>query len=410
MAKSGEKKSSGKKRPRKEGHTQGNKKRKHSKRTIDKTLVEEVPERQTISEGSPLSTARTIVTPGRTPSLTPRIDDRSRQLSNELEEVHQRSYLERMAEMAQSERPTINDIIRNELYYHTPEPNMQFTTPFTPINSRAQENPSIEENPSTQENPSIMRRQVTPQTSPIAGSPAAALNTVFDLEGFIPGLEAIICGKDGIEKGIPIGQVRTDPMPKRIVLASFNEGGAIMRRVVDYSSQGIKMDTKDPKYKVYRGASLKKGDIIYRLGWENLKDEEEGRKVFAAMAEKGWTTGWGIRSYDHLKKAKYIRSVVAASRRRQLLAQEGDDPYQENRGYVRNQANAEQLGEAMVKANGDIGPIARGLEELAGRSIGAGQNRIREIGDDFVELLARIADEAILALGHFQEGITKWKG
>jgi hypothetical protein len=86
-------------------------------------------------------------------------------------------------------------------------------------------------------------------------------------------------GRDGIEKEVPIGQVRSDPQPKRSALASFNEGGAIMRRVVDYDCQGIKITTKDARYKAYPGASLKIKDIIYRKGWEKMPEAEKGEKI-----------------------------------------------------------------------------------------------------------------------------------
>jgi hypothetical protein len=106
---------------------------------------------------------------------------------------------------------------------------------------------------------------VISQTSSIVDSSAAALNIVFDLEEFISSLETIICDKDDIEKRISIDQVRTDLMSKRIMLSSFNESETIMRRIVNYSSQEIKMNVKNSKYKIYREASLKKKNIIYRL-------------------------------------------------------------------------------------------------------------------------------------------------
>jgi hypothetical protein len=98
---------------------------------------------------------------------------------------------------------------------------------------------------------------------------------------------------------------------------------------------------------------------------------------------------------------------VTASRRRQLLTQEKNDSYQKNREYVRNQTNAEQLDEVMIKTNENIESIARELKELTNRSIETEQNRIREIDDDFVELLTKIADEIILILKHFQKKIIK---
>ncbi len=256
--------------------------------------------------------------------------------------------------------------------------------------------------------------QLTSNTSPVAEnqddqqSHLTTTNTALDLEGFLPGLEAIICGRGDIDRGIPIGQVRSDPEPKRIVLAFFNEGGVIMRRVVDYDSQGRQIKAKDSRYKIYKGASLTTKDIIYRKGWEGITKAEEGKKVFDAMASKGWTKGWGFRSFEHMRKTKHTRAMMAMAKKRKASAAE-DDIYREFRGFKTGRVSTTTLRGQMDNANQTIQPLARQLNDLAILSTRAGQKETRELGDEFAEALARLNDEITLIMGTFQEGITEWR-
>jgi hypothetical protein len=97
--------------------------------------------------------------------------------------------------------------------------------------------------------------RITSNTSPIAEqSRSTLISTAFVLEDFLPDLEDIICGQNDIEKDIPIRQVRANPVPKRIVLDSFNEEATIRRGVVNYDCQENKIDAKNPLYKAYRRA------------------------------------------------------------------------------------------------------------------------------------------------------------
>lgn len=61
----------------------------------------------------------------------------------------------------------------------------------------------------------------------------------------------------------------------------------------------------------------------------------------------------------------------------------------------------------MIKTNKNIESIIKKLKELTNRNIETEQNRIKQIDDDFVELLTNIADEIILILKHFQKRIIK---
>jgi hypothetical protein len=87
---------------------------------------------------------------------------------------------------------------------------------------------------------------------------------IFDLKDFLSSLKTIIFDKDEIEKDVLIDQVQADFISKRIVLKSFNESEAIMRRIVDFDNQENKISTKSVEYKIYKDASLKIRNIIYR--------------------------------------------------------------------------------------------------------------------------------------------------
>ncbi len=81
------------------------------------------------------------------------------------------------------------------------------------------------------------------------------------LEG--PEINDIIFAKHA-KRGIPVGVVKEDPEPRRIVMASFNRVGAIRRVVTRYSKDGTIIERQDDKN--FRGASLTRKDIVYRTG------------------------------------------------------------------------------------------------------------------------------------------------
>jgi hypothetical protein len=105
---------------------------------------------------------------------------------------------------------------------------------------------------------------MTLQSSSVVSLIIEISNAIFDLKDFLSELETIIFERDEIEKDISIDQVRFDSQLKQIMLASFNENDVIMRRVIEYDNEEQKIDVKKRTYRVYREASLKTKNIIYR--------------------------------------------------------------------------------------------------------------------------------------------------
>jgi hypothetical protein len=245
-----------KKRSKNEKRTHKNKRRKRDKRVIEKSVIRKMlePSSEIISDEFSLSFARTIIISERSSSIAPQLefDDRVRQLSNELKEVRRQYQMKRMKELIQSRHHSVNETTRDEYDLDTSDRIMrEKIISFTFINTASREiyefGPSLA---STQQ--SI--RSVLNNNS-----------TVFDLEEFLSELEKIIfSSEENIEKEIPIRQVRTDSESKRLVLTSFNEEETIMRRVMKYDSHENKISIKDSRYKVYRKASLKTKNVIYR--------------------------------------------------------------------------------------------------------------------------------------------------
>ncbi|KAI9845301.1 MAG: hypothetical protein M1830_007548, partial [Pleopsidium flavum] len=86
--------------------------------------------------------------------------------------------------------------------------------------------------------------------------------------------------------GIPIGEVASDPTPRRIVLSGFDTQNAIMRRVVPCDTTGTKIKSGD-NYRDFRGSTIKREDIIYLKGWENVKkNDEEADKILTSLKSK----------------------------------------------------------------------------------------------------------------------------
>ena len=73
-----------------------------------------------------------------------------------------------------------------------------------------------------------------------------------DLDDAEGGLEDNTFTADlGLGEGIIVKEVKNDPSPHHIVLASFNVRSDVIRRVMDYAITGRPIHTKAPNYKAY---------------------------------------------------------------------------------------------------------------------------------------------------------------
>jgi hypothetical protein len=239
-----------KKRRREEEKIRKNKKRKHDKKMIEKTVKRK--SLKMIFDEFSLSSARTVTTSERTFSLISYFNSRARQLSNELEKVRQRYQVKRMTKLNQSERLTIDEMLRYDYDLDISEHFTQIIIPFTSINTRTQTNMFVD------------THRMISQTSSIVDFSATISNAIFDLERFLSELETIIFDRDEIKKSVSIDQIRVDSQLKRIVLTSFNENDAIMRRMIKYDNEKRKLNIKNESYRVYREVSLKIKNIVYR--------------------------------------------------------------------------------------------------------------------------------------------------
>ncbi len=93
--------------------------------------------------------------------------------------------------------------------------------------------------------------------------------------------------------------------------------------------------------------------------------------------------------------------------KRKLLAQKKENSYQKIRDLERNEANAIIIKETMNNTNEDIESLTRRIKELIIVSQEAKKNQIKEIEDDFIEVLTKMRNETTLTLKHFQKKIIK---
>jgi hypothetical protein len=98
---------------------------------------------------------------------------------------------------------------------------------------------------------------------------------------------------------------------------------------------------------------------------------------------------------------------VTSVNKRKLLAQKKENSYQKIRDLERNEANAIIIKETMNNTNEDIESLTRRIKELIIVSQEAKKNQIKEIEDDFIEVLTKMRNETTLTLKHFQKKIIK---
>jgi hypothetical protein len=209
---------------------------------------------------------------------------------------------------------------------------------FTSINARIQTNMHIN------------THRIISQTSSIVDFSTAISNAIFDLKEFLSELETIIFDREKIKKNVSIDQMRADSQFKRIILASFNENDAIMRRMIKYDIERQKLNIKNESYRVYREIFLKIKNIVYRQKWKRLTKKNEERRVFEIISEKEWIKKWEYRLYDHMRKFKHIRNILSTTFKRKILFDERSDFYLKYRIYRRDRVSSAKVEKVMNEA------------------------------------------------------------
>jgi hypothetical protein len=121
-----------KKRFRNEKRAHEDRKRKRNKKIIHESIIPKstMSFSKIISDEFSLSSTRTIATS----SFASLHNDRARQLSNELKKVHRQYQAERMTELIQLRRSTINEMLRYEYDFNILKHLIQIVISFTFIN------------------------------------------------------------------------------------------------------------------------------------------------------------------------------------------------------------------------------------------------------------------------------------
>ncbi|KAA6406835.1 MAG: hypothetical protein FRX48_09333 [Lasallia pustulata] len=152
----------------------------------------------------------------------------------------------------------------------------------------------------------------------------------FNIEDLEEGEDVILekeINQKGIEQSIPIGVAKNDPVPKRLVMANFSMECSSMCRVIPFKikRRGIvtrisPTEQNQPTRRQYQGSTLAPKGVAYRRGWEGLRGEQEGEKLFKWLKARSYTKGWGYKDYHHMRRAKYLRAYLHDAR------QQTEDP------------------------------------------------------------------------------------
>lgn len=108
------------------------------------------------------------------------------------------------------------------------------------------------------------------------------------------------------EKAVLLGELRSDPISRRLVINFYNNVSVIIRRVVNYTSQKINIDEKDSQWQAYREVSVKVKDIIYRQGRDGTKLNSICRRIF-------WNVSHQIAGPRNSDPANALKKLIGLS-------------------------------------------------------------------------------------------------
>ncbi len=126
------------------------------------------------------------------------------------------------------------------------------------------------------------------------------------------------------------------------------------------------------------------------------------------MTNKGWTSDWGVRSFEHFKRRDTLELWWEQQTKTKTLAMKGEDPYMKTRTYKGNEISSTRAGQETNELIDRIEPIYRQLVEVNRKfREGSSEEKLSEV-DNFAETLARLSDEVILTTGAFTK--VHWNG
>ncbi len=234
-------------------------------------------------------------------------------------------------------------------------------------------------------------------------------NLVIVRRRFLSRLEAIIFERDEIKKNIFIDQVRANSQFKRIVLISFNENDVIMRRMIKYDNDEQKINVKMRIYRIYREASLKTRNIIYRQKWKRLTEEDEDRRVYEMMIDKKWIRNWKYRFYDHMRRSRHTRNILSIAFKRRTLFEENSDSYFEHRVYRKNQISTVETKSAMKEIIDEIESLTRQMKKSLKKIKSTVEDEKSKEIDNFAKELTRLTNAITMIMSKFAKEMNNWK-
>ncbi len=179
--------------------------------------------------------------------------------------------------------------------------------------------------------------------------------------------------------------------------------------MIEYDNDEQKIDVKKKIYRIYREASLKTKDIIYRQKWERLTKEDEDRRVYEMMIDKRWIRDWEYRFYDHMRRSRHTRIILSIAFKKRALFEKDNDSYFEHRTYRRNQISTVEAKSAMKEIIDEIESLTRQMKRSLKKIESTVEDeKLKEI-NNFAKELTRLTNAITMIMNKFAEEMNNWK-
>jgi hypothetical protein len=215
-------------------------------------------------------------------------------------------------------------------------------------------------------------------------------------------LQKFLFRNPGVGRGAILGQYAKDPEPKRIVIFTFSERGAIMRRVLPGDIHGNDITIKtDDRYVDIRGTGVKQSDVIYfpQYAARSRTDEGEREMVFETLRHLQFTEGWGYEDASHMKKHPTLRGQLM-----DVLERELNNNYSDFRPFDKThvptasiQAYVREVHETFRRHLNRMGDHYQDLQGSTGR------RNARSAASGFFEESQRLCDAILREMGNIRE-------
>ena len=202
--------------------------------------------------------------------------------------------------------------------------------------------------------------------------------------------EEDVLGEDddltGVQKGIRIGEYAPDPHPRRVVYASFNKGGTLLRRVAAVDRKKRPIDITQGGYDTsVKANSQNRTKVSFFRDFRDSGPDAERELAFTKMQVTGRIRADGWCSRKHWRKHKDLGSELRGIRER--LA---SDEY----GYARVNADHNVTGVGLEQTTTIMTDLRSSIAKLNELYEATGQGNVddsRKV-DDFFEDAAKMAD------------------